>query len=116
MWMGGLGVAVAITAGAVWFALADDAEIATTTAASFTVVDENNVTLTFNVERPDPSVALTCTAEATDASHAQVGARIFEVPSGSERDQTVTVSIVTFARAEQAQPIENSCFATSEIG
>lgn len=104
-------VAVFVLAVVVWMRSVESTPIATVTAATYEVVSDSKVTVTFAVLRPDPSVAVECTVEATDASGAQVGAALVEVPPGSETSTPVRSTLTTFARAEAASAIENGCFA-----
>lgn len=114
MWIGGAIVAIVITAISLWFTIAEESPVATVTPPTYTVLSDHEVSVSFTVERPNPAVPVQCTVEATDASKAQVGVVNVTVPATEESATQITAQVTTFARAEQAEAIENSCFAVSE--
>lgn len=110
-WIGGGIVAVGVAVVVGWLSFAGTSPPATLTDAAYTVLSDSEVTLTFDVQRNDPSLPVRCSVEALDSTHAQVGAKDVEVPAGTEQSVTVTVVVQTFARSETAKPIDGSCFA-----
>ncbi|WP_454295775.1 DUF4307 domain-containing protein [Salana multivorans] len=113
-WLGSAAVAVVITAIVVLLNVTGDDAVATAQVVSYEVTGPEETVVQLAVTRPDPSVAVTCSVEAIDASLAQVGARVVEVPAAGSRTTTLTVEIATYARAEQGRALENGCFAASD--
>lgn len=109
-WLGSAAVAVVITTIVVLLNVTGDDAVATAQVVSYEVTSPEQTVVQLAVTRPDPSVVVTCSVEAIDASLAQVGARVVEVPSASSRTTTLTVEIATYARAEQGRALENGCF------
>lgn len=97
------------TAIVAWLALAPGSPSASVTGSSYQVISDTQVRVAFSVIRDDPEIPLRCTVQALDASHAQVGVALVDVPAGGAREVPLTVDVTTFARAEQADAPSNGC-------
>lgn len=113
VWIGGALVAIIATAVVLWLSFGPRTPAITVGGSSYAVQSEHSVRVSFSVTRDDPSQAVTCAVQALDASHAQVGVTLVEVPAGPDRTTAVTVDVTTFARAEQADAMENGCVPTT---
>ncbi|WP_454301235.1 DUF4307 domain-containing protein [Salana multivorans] len=85
-WLGSAAVAVVITTIVVLLNVTGDDAVATAQVVSYEVTSPEQTVVQLAVTRPDPSVVVTCSVEAIDASLAQVGARVVEVPSARLAD------------------------------
>ena len=100
------------TAIVAWLALTpDSSSSASVTGSSYQVLSDTQVRVAFSVIRDDPELPLRCTVQALDASHAQVGVALVDVPAGGQREVPLQVDVTTFARAEQADAPSNGCVA-----
>lgn len=112
-WLGSALVAVVITAIVVVLNVSGREAVATAEVVAYEVTGPEETVVQLAVTRPDPAVPVTCSVEAVDASLAQVGARVVEVPAATTRTTMLTVEITTYARAEQGRALENGCFAAA---
>ncbi|WP_158277248.1 DUF4307 domain-containing protein [Serinibacter arcticus] len=110
-WIAAAVIAALGTAVVLWLVLGGPGGGATVTGSSYQVISDSQVRVAFSVVRDDPDVALRCTVQALDASHAQVGVTLVDVPAGGARAVPLTVDVTTFARAEQADATANGCVA-----
>lgn len=78
-------------------------------ATAFTVIDERNVTVTFQLTTPGDGGAF-CALEAQDVEHGVVGWRVVELPSTGGRAHSVTLSLPTVAEATSG--FVNHCWAS----
>lgn len=114
VWIGGGIVALIATVAVLWLSFGPRTPAISVGGSSYAVQSDAAVRVSFSVTRDDPSQAVTCAVQALDASHAQVGVTLVDVPAGSARTTPVTVEVTTFARAEQADAMENGCVLTTE--
>ncbi|GMA30534.1 DUF4307 domain-containing protein [Litorihabitans aurantiacus] len=107
-------IAVVGTGIAAWLVLGGSGASASVTGSSYQVLSDSSVRVAFSVVRDDADVAFACSVQALDASHAQVGVTVVEIPAGGARTVPVSVDVTTFARAEQADAIANGCLALED--
>lgn len=110
-WIGSAAVAVVITGIVIALSVTGDDDVASAQAVSYRVASDSLTVVQLAVTRPDPSIAVSCAAEAIDASLAQVGAGMAEIGPSSAHTVTIDIEVITYARAEQGRALENGCFA-----
>jgi hypothetical protein len=78
---------------------------------SFAVVSDSEVQVVLHVDRPDPSIAGTCTVITQSENYQQVGELDAQIEPGTDRLTDMTVTIRTISRATSASL--QSCHARS---
>lgn len=83
----------------VWAALFHSNPPVGAQVSEFAVVDAGEITATLVVDRPDPSVAVTCQVYAEAVDYERVGEKVVHVGPGTETVERITVSVRTFRQA-----------------
>jgi hypothetical protein len=95
-------VSVIVAALAAWAVWAFNAQIhpkVTSGLTSYTIVNSQQATATFEVVRADASVQATCTVQALASDHSTVGQLAKLIPLGSPTTSTFTIAIRTTRKA-----------------
>ena len=114
VWIGGGAVALIATTAVLWLSFGPRTPAITVGGSSYSITSDESVRVSFSVTRDDPSQAVNCAVQALDATHAQVGVAVVEVEAGTDRTTPVTVDVITFARAEQADAMEAGCVPVAD--
>ena len=95
--IGTLGVAAGIAI-ATWLGLASTVGRPSWQTTSYKVVDDQTVTVSFDVHSPDGK-AVTCTVQALARDFSTVGSLAVPIPASTSADSRHTVSVRTTSRA-----------------
>jgi hypothetical protein len=76
--------------------------VASAKVSAYTVRSDTRMAITMTVDRPDPSVAVTCRLVAQAQDYQIVGERAVKVPSSTVRLLNVNIELVTLRRATSA--------------
>lgn len=103
-------VAVVVGAVAVYLALGSSEPGITLSQASYSTPSDSLMEITVTAYREDPSQAWTCAFEALDASRAQVGVVLVDIPPSEQASEVLTVEVPTLARGEIGRAVDNGCY------
>jgi hypothetical protein len=99
-WLWPLLAVVGIGIGITWAAWAAfQPHAVTATLYGYKVVNAHHVTVTLDVRRHDPALAVRCTAYAQAKDHETVGEKTVDVPPGERESTRITISLETERRA-----------------
>jgi Domain of unknown function (DUF4307) len=101
-----VGVVLAVT-WLVWTALRYSQPVASAQVQAFQITSDTAVSVTISVQRPDPSVPVTCRVLAQGADHQSVGEQ--QVPVAASSRQIVDVNLVLTTLRRAAAVVIKGC-------
>ena len=105
----GVGVVLAVT-WLIWTALRHSQAVAAADVQAYTITSDTAVSVTISVQRPDPSIPVTCRVLAQAADFQPVGEQ--QVPIAASPHQIVDVNLVLTTLRRASAVVIKGCTVT----